>query len=320
MFFSGSAKNTLETFQEILSDIDSVQQALGGDARSAEIVIKLKNTMSDRHAAEKLFNELLSEYRAEILPAVAKDWENMTETERGQLIRVNNFFCGLHFLVGLADCAEETLKVWEVKKTAQESSGSSGTQRLVRTARKAFHHKGSQQCGSYTLFHTYLKRKGIHKVPLAQFVGNRFNILFYDAAGVYFLQDHMIRFIDEVHGVQANRLLRSVRADLNNPYYRVGCRALGLIDKIITGPLWRKLRESSLSVLDMSSVYCEMKASFDSWGEDVSSVITGVAVLKSVGSLHKDEVWNGLTESNENDLQTQELLEILFTAFSEVTN
>ena len=31
----------------------------------------------------------------------------------------------------------------------------------------------------------------------------------------------MIQFIDEVHGVQANRLLQSVRADLNNPYYIV---------------------------------------------------------------------------------------------------
>ena len=40
-----------------------------------------------------LQNELLSEYRAEILPTVAKDWENMTKTEREQLMRVNNFFC-----------------------------------------------------------------------------------------------------------------------------------------------------------------------------------------------------------------------------------
>ena len=226
----------------------------------------------------------------------------------------------MHFLVGLADCAEETLKVWEVKKTAQDSSGSSGTQRLVCTACKAFHHKGSQQCGSYMLFHTYLKGKGIQKVPLAHFVGNRFNILFYDAAGVYFLQDHMIQFINEVHGVQANRLLQSVRADLNNPYYIVGCRALGLIDKIITGPLWRKLQESSMSVLDMSSVYCEIKESFDSWGKDASSVIMGVAALKSAGSLHKDEVWNELIESNENDLQTRDIMYCILSDNSEVTN
>lgn len=156
-------------------------------------------------------------------------------------------------------------------------------------------------------------------MPLANFVGNRFNILFYDAAGVYFLQNHMIQFIDEVHGVQANLLLQSVRADLNNPRYIVGCRALGLIDKIVTGPLWRKLQESSLSILDMGSVYCEMKTSFDSWGKDASSVVAGVAVLRSAGSLHEDEVWNILTKSHDNDMQTQELLQILFNAFSVTT-
>ena len=320
--FSGSAKNTLETFQEILSDIDCVQHALGGNSKSTEIVKKLKNTMSDRHAAEKLFNELLSEYRADILPSVAKDWEGMNKTEREQLTRVNNFFCGLHFLIGLADCAEETLKVWEAKNTVQESpaAGSSGTQRLVRTACKAFHHRGSQQCGSFTLFNVYLRKNDIHKIPLAHFVGNRFNILFYDAAGVYFLQNYMLHFIEEVHGIQANRLLQSVRADLSNPCYVTGCRALGLIDKIVTGPLWRKLRESSLSILDMGGVYCDMKATFDSWSKDASSVITGVAELTGVAGLsHKDEVWNVLTQSNENNIQTQELLQILFSAFSVTT-
>ena len=95
--FSGSAKNTLETFQEILSDIDSVQQALGGNAKSTEIVTKLKNAMSDCHAAEKLFNEFFSEFRAEILPAVAKDWENLTRDEREQLMNVNNFFLDCTF-------------------------------------------------------------------------------------------------------------------------------------------------------------------------------------------------------------------------------
>ena len=95
------------------------------------------------------------------MPTVAKDWENMTITEREQLMRVNNIFCGLHFLVGLADCVEETLKVWEAKCTLQESSGSSGTWYSITKA------------GSYTLFHAYLRGKGIHKVPLAHFVGNR---------------------------------------------------------------------------------------------------------------------------------------------------
>ena len=149
---------------------------------------------------------------------------------------MNNFFCGLHFLVGLAGAAEETVKLWESQ--SKEKSASSGTQRLVRTACKAFHHRGSQQCGTSTLFRTYLRKEGIHKIPLAQFVGNRFNILFYDAAGVYFLRKHMIKFIQTVHGAQANRLLQAVLADLQDDMYISGCRALGLIDKAVTGPLW----------------------------------------------------------------------------------
>ena len=50
--FSGSAQDTLETLKEILDDIDSVQLALGKNVVSAKVVAKIKNTMSDRHAAE----------------------------------------------------------------------------------------------------------------------------------------------------------------------------------------------------------------------------------------------------------------------------
>ena len=59
--FSGSSMDTLETLKEILDDIDSVQLSLGHQAVSYKIVSKIKNTMSDRHAAEKLFNEVLQE-------------------------------------------------------------------------------------------------------------------------------------------------------------------------------------------------------------------------------------------------------------------
>ena len=93
--FSGSAANTLDTFKEILDYIDSVQQAIGKDAVSAKVVSKIKNTMSDRHSAEKLFNELLHDYRAELLPTVTENWKQMTEAERDNFTCMNNFFCGL---------------------------------------------------------------------------------------------------------------------------------------------------------------------------------------------------------------------------------
>ena len=144
------------------------------------------------------------------------------------------------------------------------------------------------------MFKEYLKSRQIDKIPLAGFVGNRFNILFYDAAGIYYLRSYMISFIETVHGNQANRLLQAVLADLKNPAYIAGCRALGLIDKLITGPLWRKLTESSISVLQMSKVYSELKSKFDMWKEGAGSLTKGEAFLDNAGDVHMDEVWEML--------------------------
>ena len=321
--FSGAAKDTLETLKEILTDLDSVQLALGKDSASSVIISKIKNTMSDRHSAEKLFNQLLEEYRKDILPDITENWPQMSELERDQLTSMNNFFCGLHYLVGLADTAVEVLKKWEMQSSSSVNAhldSSCGTERLVRTACKAFHHRGSQQAGSSLLFRTYLKKEGIAKIPLAQFVGNRFNILFYDAAGVYYLRNHMQHFIESVHGVEANRLLQAVLSDLKSQLYVSGCRALGLIDKLVTGPLWRKIQDSSTSVLDMGPVYCELVEKFDSWGLDSQSITDGSALLDRANSIHVDEVWAELIADHDSNVLTQELLQLLCKAFSITTN
>ena len=99
-------------------------------------------------------------------------------------------------------------------------------------------------------FHTDLRRLGAKKVHLAHFRGNRFDIVFLYGARVFYLHKHMIEFLTKVWGPQ-NKLLKSVLDDTNNELYTSGCRALGLIDKFITGPLW-KLLESNLHILDMS--------------------------------------------------------------------
>ena len=50
----------------------------------------------------------------------------------------------------------------------------------------------------------------------------------------------------------ANRLFRSVEADLCVPELIAGCKALGLIDKLVTGPLWRILEDSTTSIQPLS--------------------------------------------------------------------
>ena len=138
---------------------------------------------------------------------------------------------------------------------------------------KAFHRRGSEQAGYPIQFATYLRSKGIAKVPLASFTGNRFNIIFYDAAGVYYLRDHIFEFLQTQD--TTNRLLRSVEADLCVPELIAGCKALGLIDKLVTGPLWRILEDSSISILKMSDKYAEMEQKFIAWSVDSSMLLTG---------------------------------------------
>ena len=67
----------------------------------------------------------------------------MSPHEQAQFTKINNFYCALHLLVGLADTAEAVVKAWETNVCEIDDQGqgrSSGTQRMIRTACKAFHH------------------------------------------------------------------------------------------------------------------------------------------------------------------------------------
>ena len=316
--FSGSAQTTLDTFLEILDDLDTVCTQAGGASVSDKIMYKIKNTMSDRHAAEKLFCHLLADYRESILPDVVADWDMLSSDQRDQIIRMNNFFCGLHYLVGLAESAEATLALWETIDDDSQGN-SSGTQRLIRTACKAFHSRGCEKSGCSVHFRTYLRSVGISDIPLSLFRGNRFNIIFYDGAGVYYMRTHFEKYLVEHHNGPLNGLLRAVLNDLRVPKHIAGCKALGIIDKLVTGPFWRKLESSTVSILDLSDIYSKMKQLFDCWGEDATSVIDNQEVLFPEFTNFDDIVSKELFQQSPHDALTQEALQLIFKSFASTT-
>ena len=107
--FTESADLTLKSLQMILADIE----AIAGDGIGDKILANIKNTMSDQHIVEKKFNGLLEDYRQEILPSVVAGWDALSEEEQLNLSSLNNFFCGMHLTVGMADCVLSTLLEWE---------------------------------------------------------------------------------------------------------------------------------------------------------------------------------------------------------------
>ena len=156
-------------------------------------------------------------------------------------------------------------------------------------------------------------------MPLTQFRGNRFNILFYDGAGVYFLRSHFEKYLSEHHDGLLNRLLQAVLTDIRIPQYIAGCKALGIIDKVVTGPFWRKMESSTISILDMSEVYSKMKGKFDRWGKDARLIMDNEEVLFPEFTNCNDLVAEELYMPSAFDVMAQEILELLFKSFSSTT-
>ena len=319
---SGSATQVLSTFQQILYDLELTTQS----DSSHVILSKIKNTMSDRHIVEKNFNSLLQSYRMEVLPSVVDNWAELGKDEQQGISTLNNFFCGLHLLVGMADVSSSTLLQWELThfegtvgaaalfgSTTRQSE--SGIVRLVRTACKALCKHGSEQSGVYQPFTAFLATNSIKKNPLVSFRGNRFNIVFYDAGALYYISEQVVRFFNEVWHTP-NQLLKAVHSDIRVPELLAGCRALGLINKVITGPLWRVLESDNVTILEMNTYFDVLITKLDAWAQDASRLLQGDAELYADYPPTKDEICYRLIASTDHDATAQELLEVLCNAFS----
>lgn len=116
-----------------------------------ELLSNIKNTMSDRASTEHFFNKLLQQYKQEIFPNIQLNFNNLTRNEQQLCSQINNFYCGLHLLIGIADVCEAALKKFETEYLDGKVVGSaqrpelqrnhkaeSGTLRLLRTSSKAF--------------------------------------------------------------------------------------------------------------------------------------------------------------------------------------
>ena len=144
--------------------------------------------------------------------------------------------------------------------------------RLIRTACKAFERRGDEKSGCPLQFASFLRSRGIHHIPLEHFKGKRFNIIYHNGGGVYYLHRYILEFLECTWGVP-NNLLNAVLEDAKE--YTAGCKALSeLIDYFIISPLWR-LVESDLHILDMCRRYSELHTFLSRAGQDASGFMTG---------------------------------------------
>ena len=218
---SGDAKTQLNVLLNIFSEIDKSLKSSEENV-SNKIISSIKNIMSDRHIVQKKFNAVFQDYLASVLPTVFQNWDTFSKNIQENFIRVNDFFCGLHFVVGLADQTEIALKCWDKLLHDKGPVGSlangkysrceSGTLRLIRTTCKSLQTHGCKRSGRISDFYTYLTEEvGFPNAPFISFRGNRFNVLFYNGGILYYLHDHLQHFFDTVK--DDNKLLKAVQSD-----------------------------------------------------------------------------------------------------------
>ena len=317
----GDAESQLSLFKEILTDVFEMGEVENTPQAVKNAIVSIKNLMSDRCATQKKFNELFIQFCKSLLPELLNNRENLSLDEQNRLANLNEFFCRLHFIVGLADQAKVCLKVWESMCFGESkvgslahggySNGESGITRLVRTVCKSVQEKGCEKSGRMETFATVMhETHGISNIPSYPFLGNRFNILFLNGAGVFFLYPYF-NFFDELD--KENKLLTAVGHDLNVVNYRAGCRALGLIDKLVSGPLWRKMVLEKYA-LNMTAHYKHMLSCFKLWAENSDPVLSG-SVSLFPDHVKKDARYEKFISRDETDEMTKQCLEIIFAGF-----
>lgn len=92
--------------------------------------------------------------------------------------------------------------------------------------------------------------------------GNRFNVLFYNAAGIYFFRKHIIFYLSSSKST-LNVVQNCFLCALQNNFILCISKALGILCRVLTEPYWRKTDEVKHAVT-MGSVYRRMLDFLDS--------------------------------------------------------
>lgn len=100
----------------------------------------------------------------------------------------------------------------------------------------------------------YMKDKWIQSVPVMNVRGNRFNDLFCNAAGTFYLASRLVQFFENSKST-LSFTHRYILKALKDDRILALCRALGIRSKINTEPYLNRASDESSTALSMGDVY-----------------------------------------------------------------
>ena len=339
---SKSSEDSLATWLEIVDDINERNAIVGRKKKvgaGTRLMRSIAHRVSDQATTEVKFNTLLETYVNDILPLIEaasaeleEEEEEMEEEDQRIVVRINNFFCGLHSLVHYADLADKAALEAETTffgtkedipalNATFRKAGESGAARTVREVCKATSRGGNEQSGVYdkavTYFTPILKEEfDAQSLPFTPYLRNRFSILFHNCSAIYCLYDHLVEFYT-FH--QSNQLLQSVLFNLKQPQFIKGIRAIAILSKKIMAPFFNKIEDRSVDLSEMAAFYAKLLQFFEDASQDPSILLYGDSPFEDK-YLRKDKWWDKVFKPDPRfDADTLTVLGVILPAMAVYT-
>ncbi|PIC41462.1 hypothetical protein B9Z55_008868 [Caenorhabditis nigoni] len=228
-----------------------------------QFLVSVRSTISDSARTEIKLNELLVNARKKAVPEIVADYDKLTKDEKAEFTYFSQYFCQLHVISNYTNVVLKTLLEHELGTSKGLKIGEPSVFTLIKNVSQLFGQRGSGLHGILQMWSAWCEKYQINRFTFPSFIGNRFNILFVIASRVFFHRYHLIEFIKECDCSKTD--LRATRDLLENDIIVEHLHVLGLLDQLVTGPLWR-MSECCDHVLDT----CQYARQLKQWFEDCS--------------------------------------------------
>ena len=116
----------------------------------------------------------------------------------------------------------------------------------------------------------------------------------------------------------SNGLLQSVLSDLKTPFFISGCKALGLISKYITTPLWRVIEDTDVSISQMNLKYLELLTFLSDVVHNLEEFIQGKLLVFPSVQIKNDKILEKLLEPSVYDDNVILILSVVIPALAKL--
>lgn len=206
----GDTKTQMEELKQAIADYSEIISCNNQQAEITfnKLILSLRNLMTDQHIVNKKFREDFESLRRSLLEKCVSGWDKLSEAEQQKSVRINQWFCLLHVLLGLADATDVAIKEYEqiitnggevkIGRTGlysgmQPKRDTSLTYETIKSCCSLLTSMGHSSAGLQQDFKSWLQGG---KMELKNFVHNRFNIYFENSAAVIHHFEDITKFLD----------------------------------------------------------------------------------------------------------------------------